>query len=47
MIIILYLSVALIAVAFLILVIYLSKTLKSLQVTLKMLHQHSTGLKDK
>ncbi len=35
MIIILYLSVALIAVAFLVLVIYLSKTLKSLQLTLK------------
>lgn len=34
MIIILYLSAALIAVSFLILVIYLSKTLKSLQVTL-------------
>lgn len=34
MIIILYLSVALIAVAFLILVIYLSKTLKSVQMTL-------------
>ncbi|BET54058.1 DUF948 domain-containing protein [Bacillus subtilis] len=44
MIIILYLSVALIAVAFLVLVIYLSKTLKSLQLTLKNVASTLEGL---
>ncbi|WP_269773229.1 DUF948 domain-containing protein [Bacillus safensis] len=44
MIIILYLSVALIAIAFLILVIYLSKTLKSLQLTLKNVASTLEGL---
>ncbi len=47
MIIILYLSVALIAVAFLVLVIYLSKTLKSLQLTLKNVASTLEGLEDK
>lgn len=47
MIIILYLSVALIAVAFLVLVIYLSKTLKSLQLTLKTSHPLLKGWRDK
>jgi len=42
--IILYLSVALIAIAFLVLVIYLSKTLKSLQVTLTSVSNTLTGL---
>lgn len=42
--IILYLSVALIAIAFLVLVIYLSKTLKSLQVTLTNVSKTLTGL---
>lgn len=42
--IILYLSVALIAIAFLILVIFLSKTLKSLQVTLSSVSQTLSGL---
>ncbi len=44
MIIILYLSVALIAIAFLVLVIYLSKTLKSLQLTLKHVASTLEGL---
>ncbi|MGK9488382.1 DUF948 domain-containing protein [Bacillus pumilus] len=44
MIIILYLSVALIAIAFLILVIHLSKTLKSLQLTLKNVASTLEGL---
>jgi len=42
--IILYLSVALIAIAFFVLVIYLSKTLKSLQVTLTNVSKTLTGL---
>ncbi|MEH7353676.1 DUF948 domain-containing protein [Neobacillus drentensis] len=42
--IILYLSVALIAIAFFVLVIYLSKTLKSLQVTLTSVSNTLTGL---
>lgn len=42
--IILYLSIAVIAVAFLILVIYLSKTLKSLQVTLDSVSKTLSGL---
>ncbi|WHY89097.1 DUF948 domain-containing protein [Neobacillus novalis] len=42
--IILYLSVALIAIAFLVLVIYLSKTLKSLQGTLTSVSKTLTGL---
>ncbi|WP_040207605.1 DUF948 domain-containing protein [Neobacillus jeddahensis] len=42
--IILYLSVALIAIAFLVLVIYLSKTLKSLQVTLTSVSKTLDGL---
>lgn len=42
--IILYLSVALIAIAFLILVIFLSKTLKSLQVTLSSVSKTLSGL---
>ena len=44
MILILYLSVALIAIAFLILVIYLSKTLKSLQMTLDNVAKTLSGL---
>ncbi|MDM5299117.1 DUF948 domain-containing protein [Bacillus pumilus] len=44
MITILYLSVALIAIAFLILVIYLSKTLKSVQLTLKNVASTLEGL---
>ncbi|MBM7653201.1 DUF948 domain-containing protein [Neobacillus cucumis] len=42
--IILYLSVALVAIAFLVLVIYLSKTLKSLQVTLTSVSNTLSGL---
>ncbi|MFO1444170.1 DUF948 domain-containing protein [Bacillus sp. Bva_UNVM-123] len=42
--IILYLSIALIAIAFLILVIYLSKTLKSLQITLDSVSKTLVGL---
>ncbi|MCL6570949.1 MAG: DUF948 domain-containing protein [Bacillus sp. (in: Bacteria)] len=42
--IILYLSVALIAIAFLVLVIFLAKTLKSLQVTLSSVSKTLTGL---
>ncbi|SFB17808.1 MULTISPECIES: DUF948 domain-containing protein [unclassified Bacillus (in: firmicutes)] len=44
--IILYLSVALIAVAFFVLVIYLSKTLKSLQVTLESVSKTLVGLEN-
>ncbi|CEG28236.1 DUF948 domain-containing protein [Bacillus sp. B-jedd] len=42
--IILYLSVAVIAIAFLVLVIYLSKTLKSLQITLESVSKTLVGL---